>query len=150
VIRIHRKVFDFNYEKYLLYREKQISIPDGLSMQPIDQALVERYPNYRSIADPATKRFGFCLMKGDEVVSECSSIYVGGGEAEIDIHTDERYQGKGYAQLTARAFIDACLGKGLKPNWACWPERQASWVLAGKLGFDEKPDVPAHLWAEGI
>ena len=44
-----------------------------------------------------------------------SSIYVGGGEAEIDIRTDERYRGRGYARLTACAFIEACLEKGLRP-----------------------------------
>jgi hypothetical protein len=40
--------------------------------------------------------------------------------------------------------------KGLKPNRACWPEREASRALARKLGFEEKPDVPALLWFEGM
>lgn len=147
-IRIYRKVFDFNLGKFSDYRRRQAGIPDGLTIQPIDHTLAENYPGYRSIIEPGSNRFGFCLMKGNEVVSECSSIYVGGGEAEIDIHTNEKYQGMGYAPLVASAFIEACQKKGLKPNWACWPERQASLALAKKLGFEEKPDIPAHLWAE--
>lgn len=74
-------------------------------------------------------------------------VFVGGGEAEIDIHTNEKYQRHGFATLTTSVFIEACLAKNLTPNWACWPERQASQMLANKLGFEELPDVPAHLWA---
>lgn len=148
VIIIHRKVFNFNPEKFAEYRKKQAGIPDGLTIQPIDPVLAQKYPIYQSMIEQGSKRFGFCLMKGDEVISECSSIYVGGGEAEIDIHTNEKYQGRGYAQLVASAFIEACQSKGLRPNWACWPERQASLALAKKLGFEERPDIPAHLWAE--
>ena len=147
-IRIYRKVFDFNSEKYFEYSQKRKDIPNGMHLQPIDTNLAERFPQYRSMVDPRSKRFGYCLMNGEEVVSECSSIYVGNGEAEIAIHTAEEYRRRGYALLVAGAFIDACQEKGLRPNWACWPERQASWALAKKLGFEEKPDVPVHLWAE--
>jgi GNAT superfamily N-acetyltransferase len=150
VIIIHRKIFNFNPERFSDYLKKQVGIPDGLTIQPIDHALAEKHPGYRSIIEQGSKRFGFCLMKGDEIISECSSIFVGGGEAEIDIHTDEQYQGRGYAQLVASVFIKACQKQGLRPNWACWPERQASWALAKKLGFEERPDIPAHLWAEGM
>lgn len=150
VIRIQRKVFDFNPEKFSDYLKRQTGLPGGLAIQPINHALAEKHPGYRSIIEQDSKRFGFCLMKGDEIVSECSSIFVGGGEAEIDIHTDEKYQRRGYAQLVASAFIQDCQRRGLKPNWACWPERQASWSLAKKLGFEEKPDIPAHLWVEGM
>jgi RimJ/RimL family protein N-acetyltransferase len=150
VIRIHRKVFDFNPQKFSEYIKKHVGIPDGLIIRPIDHALAEKHPDYRSIIEQGSKRFGFCLMKDDEIVSECSSIYVGGGEAEIDIHTNEKYQGRGYAQLVASVFIENCQKQGLRPNWACWPERQASLAMAKKLGFEEKPDIPAHLWFEGM
>lgn len=150
VITIYRKVFEFNPEKFADYRKHQSQLPGGLTIRPMDLALAQMYPAYQPVVDPSSKRFGFCLMKGDEVLSECSSIFVGAGEAEIDIHTNEQYQGRGYAQLVASAFIEACLAKGLRPNWACWPERKASLALAKKLGFEEKQDIPAHLWAEDL
>ncbi|HSL43891.1 MAG TPA: GNAT family N-acetyltransferase [Anaerolineales bacterium] len=150
VIRIHRKVFDFSAEKFAAYCKKRVDIPEGMYLRLIDAELAERNSQSWSMIDPASRRFGYCLMNGEDVVSECSSIYVGGGEAEIDIHTAEEYRGRGYAQVVASAFIQACQQKGLKPNWACWPERQASIALAKKLGFEEKADVPVHLWVEGM
>jgi RimJ/RimL family protein N-acetyltransferase len=150
VIPIYRKLFEFNPKKFLEYKKSQAAVPDGMRIQPIDQTLAEKHPEYNPMIEQRSKRFGFCLMKGEEVASECSSIFVGGGEAEIDVHTDEKYQGRGYAQLAASAFIEASLQKGLKPNWACWPEREASRSLARKLGFEEKPDVLSFLWFEGI
>jgi len=147
-IRIYRKMFDFNADRYADFCKNQKGIPAGMCLRPMGPELAERYPQFQAVVDPGSKRFGYCLVNGEEIVSECSSIFVGNGEAEIDIHTAEAYQGRGYALLVASALIDECQERGLRPNWACWPERQASLALAKKLGFEEKPDVPAHLWAE--
>jgi RimJ/RimL family protein N-acetyltransferase len=145
-IRIRRKVFQFNPRKFALRADWRASLPQGFVMRTIDPQLAGRYPAYQAIVDPASQRLGVCLMLGDEVVSECTSAFVGRGEAEVDIHTVERYRGRGFATLTASAFIEACLARGLAPNWSCWPERGASIALAHKLGFEERPDVPAHYW----
>ena len=124
--------------------------PEGFALRQIDAELASRHPAYLPLVDPVTGRFGTCLLDGEQVVSQCSAVFVGAGEAEIDIYTQEDYQGRGFARLTANAFIDECLRRGLRPNWACWPEREASIALARRLGFEERPDVPAHLWFEGI
>jgi RimJ/RimL family protein N-acetyltransferase len=89
-------------------------------------------------------------MRGEEIVSACTAVSVGGGEAEIDIHTEAAYRRRGYGFLTACAFIEACLARDLTPSWACWPHRTASQALAQKLGFDPRPDVPAHYWDETL
>ena len=149
VIKVYRKVFAFNSEKFSVHKQWRDRIPDGFCIRQIDEQLAERQPAYRSIIS-SSKKFGFCLLREDQVVSEYVSIFVGKGEAEIDIHTHENYQGGGLATLTASAFIEACLSRGLRPNWACWLERRASWALAKKLGFEEKPDVPVHYWAENM
>ena len=130
VIRIHRKVFTFNPDKFSAHKDWRDRIPDGFCMRQIDEQLAERQPAYRPIV-ASSKKFGFCLLKEEQVVSECVSIFVGKGEAEIDIHTHEEYRGRGLATLTASAFIEACLSRGLRPNWACWPERRASWAWPG-------------------
>ena len=149
-IQISRKVFQFNQEMFLASRDWKPYLPEGFTMRAIDAQLAEQFPIYQEIVNPASKRLGVCLMHGDEIACECSAVFVGRGEAEIDIHTREAYQGRGYATLTGSAFIETCLARGLKPNWSCWPERQASVALAKKLGFEELPDVPAHLWAEDM
>lgn len=149
-ITIYRKIFRFNPEKFAIHKGQQDRLPSGFVMRPIDWPLAERYPAYWPLVAPDSVRFGICLMQGEQVVSECTSIFVGHGEAEIDISTHENFQGQGLATLTATAFIEECLARGLQPSWSCWTERQASWKLALKLGFDELPDAPAHLWVENL
>ena len=78
VMRIQRKVFDFNLAKFLARRQELAGLPAGLFIRPIDQDLVDRYPVYRSLVDPASRRFGYCLMNGDEIVSECQLDLCGG------------------------------------------------------------------------
>ena len=150
VITIHRKMFRFNPVKFQAHQDWRAGLPPGFSMQLIDRQLAQRNPAYQPLLDPTSQRFGFCLMEGETVACECTAVFVGDNEAEIDVHTEEVYRGRGFARLTACAFIEECLRRGLTPNWACWPEREASWKLALKLGFDELPDVPAILWAEDL
>ena len=146
-IRITRKVFNFNPEKYLALPDWRKRLPPGCTMVEIDAAMAQANPAYQPLVDPGTKRFGVCLLHNGQVASQCTAVFVGRGEAEIDIHTEERFRGLGLATLTGSAFIEASLKRGLKPNWACWPERLASWALARKLGFEDLPDVSCHLWA---
>lgn len=135
-IRIHRKAFSFGAASVPDFRSWRSRVPAGCRMESI--GLVE--------GDP---RFGVRLMKDDVVLSECTAVFVGRGEAEIDVHTDENHRNLGLGTLTASAFLEECLARGLRPSWTCWPEREASIALAKKLGFVEKDDVPAHLWAAG-
>jgi len=147
-IVIHRKVFRFDPARFAVQDGWRVRIPEGFEMREIDVALAERYPVYQPLVDAQSKRFGVCLLHGDKVMSACTAVSVGGGQAEVDVHTEEAYRRRGYGYLTACAFIEQCLARGLTPNWACWPYREASKALAEKLGFEARPDVPAHYWAE--
>jgi RimJ/RimL family protein N-acetyltransferase len=133
-IRIHRKTFAFDAALAPDFGQWRGRMPAGYRMESTALA----------VGDP---RFGVRLLKDDEVVGECTSVFVGRGEAEIDIHTDENHRKFGLGTLTASAFLEECLSRGLRPNWTCWPEREGSIALAKKLGFIETADVPAHLWA---
>lgn len=149
-ITIHRKIFRFDYARFQVHAGWREQIPDGFTLKHIDAELAEKHPDFKSIVDANTKRFGVCLMRGDEIAAVCSAVCVGGSEAEIDIFTDEKYRQQGLATIVACAFIEESLSRKLTPNWACWPERKASVALAKKLGFVEQFDVPAHLWAEDL
>ena len=149
-IRIARKVFRFNPENNRLLPDWRTRLPPGCSMVEIDAAMAEAYPLYKPLVDPATRRFGVCLLHDGDIASECTAVFVGRGEAEINVLTQDRFQGHGLATLAASAFIETSLKRGLTPNWACWPERLASWALARKLGFEDLPDLPCHLWAEDL
>jgi RimJ/RimL family protein N-acetyltransferase len=136
-IRIHRKAFSFDAAHAPDFRSWRSRVPAGYRIESTGVAA----------DDP---RFGVRLMKGHEVVSECTAVFVGSGEAEIDIHTDENHRNLGLGAITASAFLEECFYRGLRPSWTCWPEREASIALAKKLGFVEGVDVPAHLWAPDL
>jgi len=147
-IVIYRKVFRFDPDCFAAHAKWRARIPKGFEMRAVDADLAANHPQYESLAAEGSGRFGVCLVRGDEVVSACTAVSVGGGQAEVDIYTEEAYRRRGYGYLTACAFIEQCLARGLTPSWACWPYREASQALAEKLGFEACPDVPAHYWAE--
>ena len=69
------------------------------------------------------------ICMGEQVGVEINCV-------EIGIETKEPYRRKGYAALTAAAFVDDCLSKGLIPVWCCWDFREGSKELAEMLGFE--------------
>ncbi|MBN1260147.1 MAG: GNAT family N-acetyltransferase [Anaerolineae bacterium] len=149
-IVIHRKVFRFVPSQFAAHAGWQTRIPAGCDLRLIDKTLADQHPALQRAVAPGAQRFGVCLMRGEELLSVCIAVSVGGGEAEIDIHTEAVHRGKGFGFLTACAFIETCLARGLTPSWTCWPHREASQALAKKLGFAPLPDAPAHLWAKDM
>jgi RimJ/RimL family protein N-acetyltransferase len=146
VQRLVRKQFTFNPERFHQRAKSSIPIPEGMELKPLTNQLAAKIQIDTTICNFKRHEFGFYLAKGADVVSACYSIFTGGGEAEIDILTAEDYQGQGLGTITATAFIEESLKRGLRPNWACWPFREASCALARKLGFEEMEDLPALLW----
>lgn len=149
-ITISRKIFAFNPQKFATLAGWHALIPAGMQLRSIDPEIAGQYPQFQPITAPSTHRFGVCLMDNGRVISHCSAVAVGGGEAEVDIFTEEDCRGRGLAAITASAFIEECQQRGLAPAWACWPYREGSYKLAKKLGFEERPDAPAFYWTEGM
>ncbi len=149
-IQIHRKQFKLVLKPEVLenYNKWIEDIPQGYKLEKMDNDLASNAEIEREIADFSQSSFGYCIRKEKEIISFCYSIFTGGGEAEIDIKTNEKYRGRGFAKIVAAAFILKCLEKELVPNWATWPYREGSIVLAKKLGFEEGEDIPAFFWAE--
>ncbi|MFP4346499.1 MAG: GNAT family N-acetyltransferase [Anaerolineales bacterium] len=149
-IVVPRKLFAFDPAAFAGHAGWRERLPEGFRLQAIDAALAERVTAYAPLVDPRTGRFGVCMLHGEEIASACTAVSVGGGEVEIDIQTAEPYRGRELGILTACAFIEASLARGLTPSWACWPHRVASQALAKKLGFEPRPDVPAYYWSAGL
>lgn len=149
-ITIQRKIFDFNPSKFSALAGWKAQIPTGSKLRAIDSEIAADHPEFLPLIDPNTRRFGVCLMENDQILSYCTAVAVGGGEAEVDIFTVEASRGRGLAGLTACAFIEECIARGLRPAWACWPYREGSYKLAIKLGFEQRPDAPAFYWTEGM
>jgi len=82
-------------------------------------------------------------------VSLCLACFAALGKLEISINTAEAYRRRGLATLTAAAFIEECLERGLQPNWECWWTNTPSTALAEKLGFEQGVDHAVYYWEEG-
>ena len=95
------------------------------------------------------KGAGFCLFRGEDMVSHCTSVLAGAGELEIGIGTEQPYRRRGSALLTASAFVELCLARGLAPIWGCFPENVPSYTLAKRLGFEDDLLFPICFWEEG-
>jgi GNAT superfamily N-acetyltransferase len=144
---IARKQFSFHPGRFRRHSNPSATIPAGMELKPITNEVAARVGIDTTICNFARHEFGFYLAKGADVAGACYSIFTGGGEAEIDIQTAENYRGQGLGTITATAFIEECLKRELRPNWACWPFREASCALAKKLGFEEREDLPVLHWA---
>lgn len=153
-IKIARKTFTFNQSMYLGNRiNPGEKLTHGYQLVPLNHEIakkIEVTKSWRTVEDFLDKGIGYAILKGNDLVSACYSIYLGKGEAEVDIFTDEKYRGMGLAKITATAFIDGCISKKIKPSWSCWPFREASYNLAKSIGFQEKQDVQAHYWSPSM
>jgi len=151
VIEIYRRPFAFDPAQFAAQANWRERIPQGFRIQALDAALAEQVgvlSSWASMDAFLQNGLGFVLLDGDEIASACHSVFASRTHHEIDVHTAEKYQRRGFALLVASAFIEACLARGQQPNWECFWENDASTALAGKLGFSAEPDYPVWYWEE--
>ena len=151
VIEIYRRPFAFDPVKFAAQTHWRERIPQAFRIQPLDAALAEQVgvlASWASVDDFLQNGLGFALLDGSEIASTCYSVFASRTHLEIDVHTDEKYQKRGFALLVASAFIEACLTRGLQPNWECFWENEASTALANKLAFSAEPDYPVWFWEQ--
>lgn len=123
------------------------SLPSGSDMRPIDQGLLaEDLGNvmhvrgwvlsfWRSIRAFEETGFGFCLLRGETIVSWCLSVYASGTAYELGVATIPEVRNQGSATLTTAACVEHCLERGRVPHWHCWDDNYASVAVAEKVGF---------------
>ena len=139
----NRLIHRLNIEKFLPYKNWQELVPSGCSIIKYDtssNAFLEKR-NWQGFWHPESERFGWFLVKDDEILSECFSVWVEKvgvekGCVEISVDTKEKHKRKGYAVTTSAAFINDCLSRNLTPVWCCWQSTKGSAELAQKLGFE--------------
>lgn len=112
-------------------------------MQELGLDVVPKF--WVSADDFLNQGVGRCLVdENDNIVSVCYSASVAGGQAEVDVLTREGYRGQGNALMVARAFLRACLSRGITPVWDCFSANTASLKLAYSLGFKEVVRYPFY------
>lgn len=158
-----------DYQEFYSFRKRRVDwregIPSDFCMTRVDRGLMERKDltninrirgwaegNFGSIEGFMANGFGFCLMRGDEIVSWCMADCVSGDRCEMGIHTDERYRRRGFATLTLAAAVDHCLSNRLTHlGWHCWSSNVLSAATARRAGFEKVLDHHAfHVWFNEI
>jgi RimJ/RimL family protein N-acetyltransferase len=87
--------------------------------------------------------FGYGVLAGGALLSNCQTVFIGDSTAEIGVHTDDAHRRRGLATLAACACLEHCLESGIRPAWGCF-YNAASGGLAEKLGFVNRRDVEVN------
>lgn len=126
----------------------QSRLPPGYAMHPIDRALLadttlgnlpdlvgEIEQCWRSQGRFLSHGFGCCLVGDGEIICRCTAEYVSAGKCGIGVATAESCRQRGFATLTASAFIEECLRRQITPYWDAWLRNTASVATAEAVGL---------------
>jgi RimJ/RimL family protein N-acetyltransferase len=119
-----------------------LDVPEGCELLPIDATWLKRC-RYRdhyvayfgSTARTLEQGFGFCLVKGQELLAEAFAAEAALGMIEIGTITAEPYRQRGYALVCCAQLVRACEARGYRTYWNCTKGNLASAALARKLGY---------------
>jgi RimJ/RimL family protein N-acetyltransferase len=151
VIEAQRRTFTFDRAAFARRRDQLEAAAPDFAMRPVGYTEAQLLEGELRATWPSLDAFldrgmGFCLLRDGEPVSACTSAFVAGGAVEIGVYTDPAYRRRGLATLTATALIEACLDRGLRPNWECFADNAASVALAQRLGFVPAGLYPIYYW----
>jgi RimJ/RimL family protein N-acetyltransferase len=127
----------------------QPKVPEGYSLEAIDQSLLERgmelpedvaglIRSWDSIANPSQRGFGFVVLHRGEVVAHAVIDVVVGKKGDIGLVTAPEHRRRGLGTLvSAVAVAHGFDEQGLEQIlWDCGEENIGSLRLAEKLGFE--------------
>ncbi|MCY8498878.1 GNAT family N-acetyltransferase [Bacillus atrophaeus] len=128
-----------------IFAKKAFQLPKGFTLKRINEDIISSSTEFQkayyeeywgSVSNFLKNGFGFAVLYDNHVVSECTSIFLGGNRAEMDIYTREEYRGMGFAYIAGSKFINDCLENGVSPSWDCDVSNKSSILSAKKLGFE--------------
>lgn len=141
--------FKFNKEKYLQFRETNITEDykiirtDKAIFNALQGSVIPKY-FWNNADDFVQHGVGFTLINEDKPASTSYSAFIHDNYLELGIETSENCRGKGFALYTCSALIDYCLEKNFEPVWACRQDNAGSYKLAQKLGFEPSVTIPYY------
>jgi RimJ/RimL family protein N-acetyltransferase len=117
--------------------------PEGCDVVPMDRLLAERCEareltmvgTFGSVDRYLRKSFGFCLVQGEEILSEAFAVYRSQGWVEIGTITAEAHRNRGYSSITCAHLVRACENIGLRTFWYTSSLNDPSRAVARKLGY---------------
>ncbi|MBX3001303.1 MAG: GNAT family N-acetyltransferase [Caldilineaceae bacterium] len=130
-----------------------LSVPEGCELRPIDATWLARcryhdiYIAYFGSAEQTLAQgFGFCLVKGEDLLSEAFAAEAALGMIELGTITGEPYRRRGYATVVCAHLALECEARGYRTYWNCAKNNQASATLARKLGHQTEKEFRYVGW----
>jgi GNAT superfamily N-acetyltransferase len=91
--------------------------------------------------------FGYCLMRGGEILSEATVGQPALGRYEPGVFTHPDHRGKGYGTLVVARLIQEIEAKGGLSYWNCSQQNAASAAIARKLGYRIEKEYRCLAWS---
>lgn len=88
----------------------------------------------------------FCLIRGDEILSEASAGAGIGGLREPGVVTHEAHRGNGYGTIVSARLVYEIEKLGDRTFWSCDSENHASVAIARKLGYRVEKRFRVLAW----
>jgi RimJ/RimL family protein N-acetyltransferase len=140
-------------------KSRSTFVPQGFALWHVDRDLLtktdlqnretllkEMQSERPSIEEFLDKSFGFCILRGNEIIGWCLSEYNCQDQCEVGIETVAAYQRRGIGTLTATALVQHALAKGIRRvGWHCWSDHVASIATAKAVGFEKLTEYPVYL-----
>lgn len=117
-------------------------IPPDCTLRPIDRDLFRRIEDYTFYSEmfgsperALERSFGYCLMRGDDLLCEAFAGTSFRDVIEIGVNTREAERNKGYAKMTCAAVIQEAEQRGYQAYWNCAAQNIPSFSVASQLGW---------------
>ena len=126
-------------------RSLEKGIPEGYHIRRIDLDLArvidadssliseDHVHNFDSPEDFVERGIGFCVLRGDRIVSGASSYAICDSGIEVQVNTHTDFRRKGLATAVSAALLVHCLENGVEAHWDAG--NPISVGLAKKLGY---------------
>lgn len=128
-------------------------VPEGCAIRRLNRDLVlltEWGPDDVRLAGgmEAWERtyLGYCVMRGDEILSEATAGPPAIGLREPGVFTQPEHRGRGYATLAAAHLIHEIEAAGERTYWNCAKQNAASAAVARKLGYRIEKEYRCMAW----
>lgn len=129
------------------------AVPVGCTVQRADRELILRtewgpgdVQYHGGLAAWEQKCICYCLLSGDEVLSEASvgaGVY---GLREPGVFTQEKQRGKGYGTIVSAYLIQEIETVGDRTYWSCDQTNVASAAIGRKLGYQTEKEFRVLGW----
>ncbi len=128
-------------------------LPEGCQVRPIDRALIERcawrdhqIAMYGSIDGFFAHGLGYCVLRGDDILSEAYAGPAARGMMEIGVYTHQGSRGRGFATIACARVIETCEARGYQTYWNCNTSNLTSAALARKMGYQTEQEYALVAW----